>query len=221
MGAEVLVPLAISALSAGAATYNTVDTARRADRVAAQGITQQADTQRRADERVNQEIQTLEGSTPEDSRAAANNDYLTALRRNRSNAVGEDLTGATSSAYTADTAAAKTGVTGYGTRVADTMSRIAAPGRQRQAEGEGFAQLASNLQNFSRESQGNAFLQSLRQRSVTRNPWVDAGATIGSGVAGGMAANSGTLDDGTLTSVMDNGYVMRTPRPKTKFTGYK
>lgn len=189
MGTEgVWVPLVISALGAGASAYNTRETAKEADEVAAQGIRQQAKNQEEADSRVNAEVNALEQSSPEASRAQATENFLGQLKRTRGQAVAGGPSGA-SSRYNADLEGATNDVSTFGTKVADTLARINAPGLQRQAEGQGFNRLSSDLSTIGRNSGADAFLNDLRLRGVKRNPWIDAGASVAGGVSGGMASS--------------------------------
>lgn len=205
MGTEAAwVPLVISAVAGGASAYNTRQTAKEADQVAAQGIRQQAKNQEEADSRVTSEVNALEQSSPEASRAQATDAFLGQLRRTRGQAVAGGPAGA-SSRYAADLETAEGDVSTFGTKVADTLARINAPGLQREAEGQGFNRLSSDLGTIGRNAGADAFLNDLRLRGVKRNPWIDAGASIGGGVAGGMAGStrygSGPVKGGTRTDV--------------------
>lgn len=189
MGSEaVWVPLVISALGAGASAYNTNQTAKRQDQVAAEGIRQQASRQKEADQKVAGEVDALKASNADAARKESTNDFLAQLRRTASVAQGGDgITGAANERFLTDTADANTGIKDYGQRAASILGRIAAPGRQRMAEGQSQARLASALSVIGRGSEGDAFLNNLRLRGVNRNPWIDAGASIAGGAAGGMA----------------------------------
>lgn len=202
MGTEAAwVPLVIGAISAGASAYNTRQVAKDQDQAAAAGIRMQAERQREADERVSQEVSAMEQSSPEASRKQATDAFLGQLRRTRGQAVAGGPAGA-SERYTQDLQSASGDVESYGAETADTLGRINAPGLQRQAEGQGFARLSSDLGTIGRNAGGDAFLNQLRLGSIRRNPWIDAGAEIGTGVAGGMAQNQGRYS-GTKYSVND------------------
>lgn len=132
----------------------------------------------------------MEQSSPEASRKAATDAYLGQLRRTRSQAVAGGPAGA-SQRYQQDLQTVSGDVQDYGSEVADTLGRISAPSLQRQGESQGFARLASDLGTISRNAGGDAFLNQLRLNSIRRNPWIDAGAALAGGVAGGMASSAG------------------------------
>lgn len=189
MGTEALwIPLALSAAGAGLQAHNSYRTAKRQDSAAAAGIRQQAARQREADQRVNAEIGALEGSTPEGEKAQALSDYMTTLQRARSQARGGGDVAGASDRYQTDDAAAKVGIQNYGGQVADTLSRIAAPGLQRDREGRQINRMGSDVAGIARNAGGEAFLAQLRHNSINRNPWLDAGGQVLTGIAGGMAS---------------------------------
>lgn len=216
MGTEAAwVPLVIGALGAGASAYNTREVAKDQDQAAAAGIRLQAQRQQEADQRVSQEVSAMEQSSPEAARKQATDDFLGQLRRTRGQAVAGGPAGA-SQRYAQDLESASGDVTDFGTKVADTMARISAPSLQRQSEGQSFARTASDLGTIGRNAQGDAFLNQLRLNSIRRDPWIDAGAGLAGGVAGGMASSYGKyggVPDQQVT--LDNGYTFtnRAPRP--------
>jgi hypothetical protein len=197
MGAEVLIPLAISAIGSGAQAYNSYDTAKDQDAEAAAGIRSQANYQREADARLNEEIGALERSTPEGASQSALEQYMTQLQRTRAQAQGSNpgVPGA-SNEFVNDTAAANKSVGNYGDRLAGIMSRISAPDRQRQAETTGFNRAAGDVQGIGRNANGSAFLSELRSRGIRNNPWVDLGGKLvqNAGAAAGdiMGPDAGT-----------------------------
>lgn len=200
MGAEVLVPLLLTGLSAGASAYNTNKTAKREDRALADSIRNQSAKQKQADARTLQEVSTLENSSSRDEETKRMDQYATQLRRNRGNMQGATLnTGVGGDAFTADAAQAMSGVDGYAGETADLMARADAPGMQRQGEGFGFGKLATDIGLMQRESRGQAYIDELRRRSIRRNPWLDMGAGLlgsaagsfgGGGELGGIFPNS-------------------------------
>lgn len=193
MGTEALwVPLALAAAGTGAQAVNTYQTAKREDQTAAQGIRQQAARQALADNRVSQEVGALQKSTPEDARQKATMQYMDQLRRTRGQAIDGGAVGATSDAYREDAAGAQKDVGSYSSRVADTLGRISAPGLQRQAEGQSFARLGSDLNTMASGANSDAFLQQLRQRSAgTRNAGLDAFGQLAQGAAGAYSGSAG------------------------------
>lgn len=217
MGTEAAwIPAVIAAVGAGASAKNTYDTAKRTDNEAAAGIAAQAQKQRQADSRVNQEVQQLQASSPEQERANATNQFMDQLRRTRGEQYDTGSAGATSGAFKTDTANAATNVADFGKTQADQLARISAPSRQRSNEQISFGRLGSDLGGIGRAANGDAFLSQLRLRGIQRNPWVDAGAGVAQGVAGGMAQTGGA-GDGTLTNTLDNGYTFQTKIPKVRY----
>lgn len=196
-------------ISAGAsiaqASNNQAAESRRQQELEA-SIRAQQMKQREADAMVNNEIQKVAASTPEADRAAAQQDFLTQLRRTRASEVGGNpAAGAVSDDYTSDLSGAQANVIDFGKRSADIASRISAPGRQRMREGVSSNRLNTQLGRIARESSGNDFLTRLRMQAMQPNPWVDAAAGIAQGAASGMAANGGfsgnkTWVDGTRSS---------------------
>jgi hypothetical protein len=169
---------------AGAGTATTAITADQArkkqDQEAARGIMQQAELQRQASDKVQQNIQTLQGSNPDAERAAAETDFLMALQKAQqpgSTAVGGVAGG--SQRYAEDVAASKTSSAADATDKAKTQARIDAPRYQRVAEGQDAADLASQLSLVDGASQGQDYLTQLRVNSITPNPWATA---LGSGL---------------------------------------
>lgn len=187
MGAEILIPLAISALGSGAQAYNTYRTMGKQDEEAAVGIRAQAGHQRQADEAVNNSVDQLGQSSPEGARAKATDDFLSQLRRNQGQAVPGASPGG-SSRYAEDSAGAETDVADFGAKAASTMARISAPGMQREQEGVNFNRLSTSLGTIGRNASGDQFLTQLRSRSIRENPWVNAGVGVATGAANGMAS---------------------------------
>jgi hypothetical protein len=216
MGTEAIwIPLAVSAISAGAAAKNQHDTLQRQDNEAAAGIAAQAGRQRQADARVSQEVQALEASSPEAERARATNDFLGQLRQARGAQYNANGVGASSDEFAKDTAAGAGKVVDFGKASADRMARISAPGRQRVNEQVSFGRAAGDVNQIARGAQGDAFLTQLRMRGIQANPWIGAASQLGQGVASGMAQSSGygSTDDSVS---LDNGYQFtnRAPRPR-------
>lgn len=189
MGVELIGALAASALGAGVNAYNTDQTAKRQDETAAQGIMQQGVRQREADSAVNAEAERLKQSSPDDARNAATAQFMDQLRRSRSQAEGQpDVLGG--SRFGADTNAANAKNYDIASRAANVMGRINAPAQQRATEGQGIAQLASDIGGISRNSQGDAFLTNLRERGIRPDAGLSATGDIIGGIGSGIAANA-------------------------------
>lgn len=200
MGAEVIVPLLMTAASAGIGAYNTNQTAKREDRAAAEAIRAQAGKQKQADARTLKEVSTLEGSSSRDEEAKRADQYATQLRRNRGKMQGVNLApGIGGEAFTADAANAMSGVDSFAGETADLMARADAPGMQRQGEATGYGKLATDIGLIQRESRGQAYIDELRRRSIRRNPWLDMAAGALGSAAGGFGG--GGMPDIGLTQV--------------------
>lgn len=213
MGVETAVALGLSALSAGAAAKNQHDVLKRQDNEAASGIAAQASRQRQADQRVSQEVDALQSSTPEAERAQANAQFMNQLQQNRAQQYNGGRVGASSDEFSEDTKRGASNVVDFGKKQAGVLSRISAPGRQRTNEQVGFGRLGGDLGRIGRGAEGDAFLSQLRMRGIGKNPWIDAAAGIGQGAASGMAQNSGYGDNGDQVITLDNGYQFTNKRP--------
>lgn len=192
MGTEALwVPAVIAAVGAGVQAKETHDVAKEQDEAAAQGIRTQAGRQREADARVQQEVNKLGESTPEDSQRQATDAFMQQLKRTRSQAHGGGSVGAVSDAYNTDSANASTAVDQYGANRASVLGRISAPGLQRTAETVSRLRAGSELGQIGRNAAGDDFLNQLRMSQIQANPWVMAGGQVLQSAGSGMAASSG------------------------------
>ncbi len=191
MGTEVLVPLAIAALSTGAQVYNGQQVKRREDQNLATTLRTQGAHQREADAKVNDQVAQLAASTSADERAKREGQYLDALARRR----GTQQAGLTptvgSATFNADNAAARTASDAMATRTAGLEARIDAPTLQRQDEGFGYGRLATDLSLIDRQASGDAYLDELRRRAIRRNPYIDAAASLGQGYAASSLGSRG------------------------------
>lgn len=193
--------LALAAAAAAGQYYNTQQTAKRQDREAAAGIRTQAGIQRRADARVNEEVERLESSTAEDERATRTNEFMQQLRTARGT-TERGLEGVgLGDAFQAAAAGARSDLQRQGETTAGQLATIDAAGLQRQGEGFGFGNLATDLGLISRESGGQQFLTDLRTRAIRRNPLIDAGSAFLGGVAGGLGAGAGAAGSAAASSI--------------------
>lgn len=190
MGTEVLVGLLMSAAATGLQYENTRRTANKQDGQAAQGIRNQAAKQRVADARVDEEVQKLKGSTAEDERRERLADYMTTIQRSKGGMTAGLTPQVGSQAFKGDSAEAAAGVEAATADRAGLLSRVDAAGMQRQGEGFGFGNLATDINRISREAKGDAFIDELRLRAIRRNPWMDMAAS-GLQAAGSAYASQG------------------------------
>lgn len=215
-GAEaVWVPAAVAALGAGVSAKTQNDSLKRQDQEAARGIMRQADIQRQAGARVNENIQNLKKSNPMGEEAAAQDQFMSALREAK-------LTGATNNSNFAATPGAsgrfaeevngaRIASGNEGTALAGRLARIDAPMYQRIREGQARGDTASKLSLLESDSANQDFLTRLRTASQRPNPWLlGAGSAL---QAGGSAMASRTPSGVKLTkrSVGGLGGLIDTP----------
>jgi hypothetical protein len=210
-GAEAgVIAALVSAAGTGASLYTQQDAAARQDRIAAQGIAQQAELSRAGQRRVSQEAQTVQESNPEAAKQNARTDFMAALQRAKLTQGGaglESAPGAVSGRYGADIGAARAAAGAENATTADLLARIVAPTEQRLREGQGAAAAASDLSLLGGRSSGMDFLTRLRTAGQTANPWISG---IGQGLASGAQAWAGRMQPvpkgvvpiGTPTPVM-------------------
>lgn len=192
MGTEaVWVPAVLAAVGSGIQAKEAHDTAKNMDQEAAQGIRLQGTHQRQADERVAQEVNKLQGSTPEDSQRQATDAFMSQLKRTRAQAHGGDQVGAVSDAFTSGSAGANADIDKYGANRAGVLGRINAPGIQRQAETTSRLRAGTDLGLIGRASAGDQFLSQLRESQIRANPWTMAAGQVIGGAGSGMASSGG------------------------------
>lgn len=184
-----LVALGLAAASAGAQYYNTQNTAKKQDNQLADQIRNQSKYQREADAKVSAEVANLKGSTSASEKTQAMQAYMDNLVRNR-NKLQTGLTpeAVGSAAFGADKLASAAAVDARAANTANLMARMDAPTMQRQGEGFGFGQLASDLGLVGRKASGDNYLDELRLRGIRRNAGLDLAASL-MGAGAGAAAN--------------------------------
>ena len=214
--AATIVGLALAALAAGTEYVNTENTAKRQDKQAAQGILDQMGIQKKANSRVQQTIQQVQGSTAADARAQRLQDYMHTLNQ----AKARTTAGLTSpvvggSTFRTDSAAAADQAQNYGDQTAALLSRIDAPTVQRQQEGFDYGQLATDLGAIQNQSASQAFLDKLKQASIRRNAKMDLAASM-MGLAGRAVGGMGTGTGGqsySQAAMSGYGYAGNTASP--------
>lgn len=189
MGAEVLVPLLLTAAS-GAATYvNTQNTAKRTDNALADQIRNQGRKQSEADAKVNAEVAALENSRSEEHRAKSLDSYMDTLRKGRGQLEAGLTPTVGSDVFRADSADAAGDVQDFAADRAGLMARIDAPTDQRREEGFGYGRLGTDLDLIGREAAGLDWIDQLRvKRASQRNAGLDALSAL----LGGAASAAGS-----------------------------
>lgn len=173
----VTIGTAMSALGGVASLVNSQQALKRQDRETARGIASRALLQREAGDRVQRQIQDFSASTPEAERKQQNDAFIEALRKAKASDGGADLgaPGAVSDRFTADVGQARTGALAEGRQLSGQLAAIDAPGLQRQREGRGISDTATDLSMIGDRANSLDFLTQLRAAQAGRsNPWVDA-----------------------------------------------
>jgi len=191
-GAEATwVPSVIAAVSAAGGTAVQQNALKDKDREAARGIMLQADIQRKAGTKVNEDIQNLQRSDPRAEQAAARDQFMDALRQAKltGGPGGTNLAdvGGASGRFAEEVSGARTASGAEGGALAGRLARIDAPMYQRVREGQGRANTASQLALLNADSANADFLTRLRTASIQPNPWGLAASNFGGNFAQGMA----------------------------------
>lgn len=185
----VTVGVALATMAAGA--YQQDQVADRQDEQAALAIQRQSMLQRKADAKVNERVQELEGSTAADERAKALGEYMNQLRQGRAKIESGLTPTIGGAAFREDAANDAADVQQYAADTAGLMSRIDAAGMQRQGEAFGYGNLATDIGLIGRESAGEDFMSRLRMGAIRRNPWIDAAVAAGGAYATSKAGGAG------------------------------
>lgn len=179
------IPWIIAAASTGAEVYNNVNTARKQDAAAAEGIRAQGVKQREANALVDKQLSELATSNADDERQTAQDQFLAQLRKTRQAADGSMPTVAgASDRYTQDVNDRSANASAQAERTADLMSRINAPMMQRQGEAQQSGRLASDIGRVGQDSKMQDFLTQLRIKGINKNPYVSALSGLGNAYAG-------------------------------------
>lgn len=184
--------MALAAAGSGAQAYTARETAKDQDAAAAQGIKRQQSKQREIDSRVNESLDTLERSTPDEERTASLDQYMQQLRSARSNMEGSDVP-VTAGRYGEDVANSKAAIGNYGDKVAGLLSRIRAASDQRLNEGYDIGRMGSDVSNTARNAAGQAFIDQLRMNGIRPNAWVTAAGDVAKGAGGAMVSSAGAM----------------------------
>ena len=210
MATSTAIALAAAAAAAGGSYYNTQQTAKHQDEAAADSIRNQSLLQKQADAKVNDTVHDLQGSTSADAKAQRLDDYLNVLRANK----GKQEQGLTpnigSQTFQTDSTVRAANSDDYAAKTAGLMARMDAPQIQRQNEGFGYGNLATDLNLVGRQAQGQSFLDQLRLNAIRRNAKIDLASSLlmsGAGAAygAGGAAAGGLSTGGQYASAGGNG----------------
>lgn len=188
----VTIGLILTAAGGGTKAVNANISARRQDRAAAEGIRQQGELQRGANEQLNERVAEIGANTGEAERGAALEGFLNTLRES------DDLTGADADPLALGGQRFAERVSGgeattrkIGTERAGRLSVIDAAGRQRVAERGRVADTAGQLSEIERQSKAKNFITQLRIASKRPNAFVDAFGTVLQGAGSVVALGAG------------------------------
>jgi len=191
MGTEAIwIPLAMSALGAGANYYNQQQTAKKQDQTLAQQIRDQSAIQRQADARTGQMISQQARLTDQPQLQQQTAALTGQLKANQAQSVKPlQSAGAVSQAYQNAGADAAQGISNYGNTTAGLMAGMAAPTLERQANTVNIDNYANDLGALGRKLQGQNYLDTLKFQSIRQNPWI---GLLGSGLQAGAGVYSGS-----------------------------
>lgn len=154
-------------------------------------IKQRGERQRAANNAVKALLDKQAQSNPDDPRQSALDTMMQRIKQHKATAdAGLKQAGGVSDAYSESAQDAALGIGQYGGRIADMLTRIDAPGQQRQGEAIDRTRYGSQVEQIKRLSEGDDYLAKLRMMQIQRRPHVDmlAGALKGAGgaMAGGV-----------------------------------
>jgi hypothetical protein len=186
MGTEAIwIPLVTAAIGAGASAYQAKKVGDRQDSIAAAGIRNQVENQRRVNERLNRTLTDTAAVDANAPRAANDASYLQAIQRQLANGTAGLTRRGVSDQYDQLATGAAGDASDYAGTVAGLLSRIDAGTQLRQNERTIASDFGYDVAPIGGDIQGDEFLTRLRMGGVRRNPYVDllAGAAQGVGNA--------------------------------------
>jgi hypothetical protein len=182
--------MVLAGIAAAASAYNTDQTAKHADHVAADGIRRNSALQEDTNKRLNKTISDARKSTPDDERKTAQAQYLQTVRSQLGQA-NSGLAAKGLSSQFDQLAGQEAGQTkDFGDTLSGLMARMDAPVLQRQREGNTYGNLGMDMTRIGSDMSGNDFLTRLRASNVRRNPWIDLAASSINGAASNYGGGS-------------------------------
>ena len=193
MGTEALwVPLVLSAAGAGLSEYNQRKTAKKQDADIAAGIRKNAETQQKANAKVNENLNFIEESKAKPFKDTLQGQFLQRINQEkRAGLAGFDQVGNVSDAYKSGVSSAKTGAIDYGRLVSDLLSGVDAAGNQRQAEVARSGDLSMDLSKFGRDISQDEYLARLRAARHRDNPWLSIASSALKGAGSSYGGEGG------------------------------
>jgi hypothetical protein len=207
--------LPLSTAASLISTANKERALRRAQNEIRAGQQEGAVEQQRADARVNEEIAARRASNPDELRRESLGQYVTALQQQRGQGAASVPPNLGGERFRDSMSAQPGQVAGYGNRVADIMTRIDTPLRQRTLEGESNMRAGGDLGRAADRANTWRYLAQLRAARQRPNPYVDAAAQLAQNIAmfydpkepprdSGMAPGDETLPPGYMPPGWDD-----------------
>lgn len=186
--------LILTAVGGGTKAINQQVSLRRQDKATAEGIRQQGELQRGANERLNALVTEIGANTGEAERGEALEGFLNTLRGSQELTGAEvDPLGLGGGRFAERVAGGEATTRAAGTARAGRLSTIGAAGEQRRREAGRTGDVAGQLSEIQRQSQARDFITRLRVASKRPNPLVNAlGTTLqGAGSIVSLGAGGG------------------------------
>jgi hypothetical protein len=181
--------LITAAIGAGTTAYGQHQAAKQQDSILADNVRRNMEANAKGGARIAREVQNVKKSSVEPERAAAQNEFLGALRKAKLSTQGglSDPEFGGSQRFAEDVGAARTASDLEGATSAGQLARIDAPVRQRMREGTGFNRAASDLMLIGDKAGGDDFLSRLRLAMTRPNQGTQIAGDLLSGLGSGLA----------------------------------
>jgi hypothetical protein len=148
---QLAIPIALAVASAGVTAYNQRQTAKKQDRAALEGLKRQRGFEQESMRNIMDQVNRLEGSSPEEELASRSSLIRDHLRRKQANAVGILQATGGGDAVSQAVEDATGGTIDYGDFITNALAGVDAPLMQRQGEDFDRADVSS-LVNFMRRN---------------------------------------------------------------------
>lgn len=180
--------LILAASAAGGQAFVQDRNLKKQDKIAAQGILKQGESQAEANQRVLQQINDIGANTGEEERANSLADFQAALRAGRGGTQGSLQTVAGANPRFAESVeSGRAQLQNRGDEMAERLSTIEGILRQRMNEQLDVGQTQADLRGIEANSAADDFLTRLRIQGQQVNPWVSAALDFVKGAGTGAA----------------------------------
>lgn len=184
----------IALASAVGSAYQQDQVAKQQDRIAAQNIQNQSRAEQTASAKINEMLQQVQSSSPDQARQQRMDEYLATLQQGAQAGAINDGPGGFSDAYREGAARAEGQLGEYGNTRAGLMARLDAPVIQRMSEGVLFDNARNDIGAISRNANQDDFLARLQIQGTQANPWVEAGLGVAGAYGSARAGQGGKAD---------------------------